>query len=232
MGCAAGRAVAGLTRLPVWVFFEREFFAQGQQEFRIDVRHPDAVEVFLQQVPFDLVLLALAFGHLAHLAGVGDEGFGQARERAAVQVLALAHAVAQVEEPVGGDLRRGVDGQLAGRVDDALALKVSAGVDLGTAVAALKSELAVVESCEGFGGLLAGGFGCHILGFQYAGCPELLSSVVKFMASQIPTCGSGGTADALASGASWSNPVGVRIPPSAPAPKSRRCSPGCTVLCG
>ena len=28
--------------------------------------------------------------------------------------------------------------------------------------------------------------------------------------------GSGGTADALASGASWSNPVGVRIPPSAP----------------
>src|SRR5207245_109096 len=29
-------------------------------------------------------------------------------------------------------------------------------------------------------------------------------------------CGSGGTADALASGASWSNPVGVRIPPSAP----------------
>ena len=33
-------------------------------------------------------------------------------------------------------------------------------------------------------------------------------------------CGSGGTADALASGASWSNPVGVRIPPSAPAPNS------------
>src|SRR2546425_1160185 len=31
-----------------------------------------------------------------------------------------------------------------------------------------------------------------------------------------PLCGSGGTADALASGASWSNPVGVQIPPSAP----------------
>src|SRR5262249_21225823 len=30
------------------------------------------------------------------------------------------------------------------------------------------------------------------------------------------TCGSGGTADALASGASWSNPVGVQIPASAP----------------
>ena len=30
-------------------------------------------------------------------------------------------------------------------------------------------------------------------------------------------CGSGGTADALASGASWSNPVGVQIPASAPA---------------
>src|SRR4029450_8117498 len=29
-------------------------------------------------------------------------------------------------------------------------------------------------------------------------------------------CGSGGTADALASGASWSNPVGVQIPASAP----------------
>ena len=34
----------------------------------------------------------------------------------------------------------------------------------------------------------------------------------------LTTCGSGGTADALASGASWSNPVGVQIPPSAPAP--------------
>jgi hypothetical protein len=34
--------------------------------------------------------------------------------------------------------------------------------------------------------------------------------------SEKSTCGSGGTADALASGASWSNPVGVRIPPSAP----------------
>src|SRR6186997_1991075 len=30
------------------------------------------------------------------------------------------------------------------------------------------------------------------------------------------TSGSGGTADALASGASWSNPVGVQIPASAP----------------
>src|SRR4029077_7796844 len=35
-----------------------------------------------------------------------------------------------------------------------------------------------------------------------------------------PRRGSGGTADALASGASWSNPVGVQIPPSAPEPKS------------
>src|SRR6185436_1984127 len=32
--------------------------------------------------------------------------------------------------------------------------------------------------------------------------------------------GSGGTADALASGASWSNPVGVQIPASAPTQKS------------
>src|SRR5438552_12501476 len=31
----------------------------------------------------------------------------------------------------------------------------------------------------------------------------------------LTTCGSGGTADALASGASWSNPVGVQIPASA-----------------
>jgi hypothetical protein len=37
-----------------------------------------------------------------------------------------------------------------------------------------------------------------------------------FRLSLLTTCGSGGTADALASGASWSNPVGVRIPPSAP----------------
>src|SRR5437870_12933904 len=34
-------------------------------------------------------------------------------------------------------------------------------------------------------------------------------------------CGSGGTADALASGASWSNPVGVQIPASAPSTKLR-----------
>jgi hypothetical protein len=41
--------------------------------------------------------------------------------------------------------------------------------------------------------------------------------ILMFRSSaKIPTCGSGGTADALASGASWSNPVGVQIPPSAP----------------
>ena len=34
-------------------------------------------------------------------------------------------------------------------------------------------------------------------------------------------CGSGGTADALASGASWSNPVGVQIPASAPSIQAR-----------
>ena len=36
----------------------------------------------------------------------------------------------------------------------------------------------------------------------------------------LTTCGSGGTADALASGASWSNPVEVRILSSAPFPRS------------
>src|SRR5437660_12288693 len=43
--------------------------------------------------------------------------------------------------------------------------------------------------------------------------------ILKVPASDeiVSTCGSGGTADALASGASWSNPVGVQIPPSAPA---------------
>src|SRR5258708_2445106 len=44
------------------------------------------------------------------------------------------------------------------------------------------------------------------------------SGILKVRADGVfhTTCGSGGTADALASGASWSNPVGVRIPPSAP----------------
>jgi hypothetical protein len=77
---------------------------------------------------------------------------------------------------------------------------------------------------------------CHILGWTL--WTSLLSSVVKSdthsrglstrrfrqthqrnrLAHLTRTSerGSGGTADALASGASWSNPVGVRIPPSAP----------------
>src|SRR3954452_17227777 len=46
------------------------------------------------------------------------------------------------------------------------------------------------------------------LAFRYTLVFELLGL--------LSLCGSGGTADALASGASWSNPVGVRIPPSAP----------------
>src|SRR5947199_4193361 len=44
---------------------------------------------------------------------------------------------------------------------------------------------------------------------------------VRSRAGILTTCGSGGTADALASGASWSNPVGVQIPPSAPAIQHR-----------
>jgi hypothetical protein len=42
------------------------------------------------------------------------------------------------------------------------------------------------------------------------------SAILKVRSRAIHYCGSGGTADALASGASWSNPVGVQIPPSAP----------------
>jgi hypothetical protein len=72
-----------------------------------------------------------------------------------------------------------VHGPLAGVVDDAPALDVRASVDLRAAVAALQSELAVVEFLKGFGGLLAGGFVCRILERQFAGSPDLLSSVVN-----------------------------------------------------
>src|SRR5213592_4896052 len=44
-----------------------------------------------------------------------------------------------------------------------------------------------------------------------------MSAILKILRRVLALiCGSGGTADALASGASWSNPVGVQIPPSAP----------------
>ena len=41
-------------------FLERESFAKGQQEFRVDIGDLDTIEILLQQIPFDLVLLALA----------------------------------------------------------------------------------------------------------------------------------------------------------------------------
>ena len=55
----------------------------------------------------------------------------------------------------------------------------------------------------------------HILIGPSDGQP-CLSSVVKFTTAENVNSGSGGTADALASGASPGNGVGVRIPPSAP----------------
>src|SRR5436853_4165161 len=48
--------------------------------------------------------------------------------------------------------------------------------------------------------------------FSHGGLYLFVGSVTGTLAH----CGSGGTADALASGASWSNPVGVQIPASAP----------------
>ena len=86
-----------------------------------------------------------------------------------MQVITLADSVAQVEEPVGGDPRRGVEGHLASAVDDAPALQVCASVVLRTAVAALQSKLAVVEFLKRFGGLLARGFVCRILKSSFAG---------------------------------------------------------------
>ena len=105
---------------------------------------------------------------------VDDERLGDIGEGTPVQVLALADAVPQVEEPVSGDLRCGVHGPLAGVVDDEPALQVRASVDLRAAVPALESELAVVEFLEGFGGLLAAGLACHILERQLEGSPDLL----------------------------------------------------------
>jgi hypothetical protein len=98
---------------------------------------------------------------------VDDERLGDIGEGTPVQVLALTHAVAQVEELVGGDLSRGVDGPLAGVVDDEPPLQVRSSVDLRGAVAALQAEIAVVELLKGFGGLLAAGLACHILERQF-----------------------------------------------------------------
>src|SRR5436190_1282257 len=68
-------------------FLERESFAKGQQEFRVDIGDLDTIEILLQQIPFDLVLLALALRHLPHLVGVDDERLSDVGEGAAVQVL-------------------------------------------------------------------------------------------------------------------------------------------------
>ena len=51
-------------------------------------------------------------------------------ERAAVQVLALADAVAEVEIPVGGDFRGGGEVRSPVHLDEALALHEGAGEDL------------------------------------------------------------------------------------------------------
>ena len=72
----------------------------------------------------------------------------------------------------------------------------------------------LVEKATGGG---ASGWRCGILGVL--ACGDFLASLRPTVCVALgwrATCGSGGTADALASGASWSNPVGVQIPASAP----------------
>src|SRR4051812_36557175 len=67
---------------------------------------------------------------------------------------------------------------------------------------------------------------CQLSSVGRAGGAALFGSAILIVPvrQQFPTtCGSGGTADALASGASWSNPVGVQIPASAPDFASARC---------
>ena len=127
----------GFHRLAVLGIGLRARFAQCQQEPRVDIVDLHALEVRFEQRPFLSVVAALSLGDFTDLVGVFDKGLGAGGEGAAVQVLAPARAVAEIEIPVGGNFGRGVEGCFARRFQDELALHVGACVDAGAAVAAL-----------------------------------------------------------------------------------------------
>ena len=71
-----------------------------------------------EEIPFFLVVLSLAVRDLAEQVGVREERGRAMRERAPMEALAPAHAVAELEIPVGRHLGCRGERLLAGGSDD------------------------------------------------------------------------------------------------------------------
>jgi hypothetical protein len=123
----------------------------------------------------------------AHIAavqfGVLEEEARAMRERATMQALAPAHAVSELEIPVGRHLRRGGKRLLARGSDDQFSLDVGASEDLGNAVAAFGPQLPDVERGQRFRLVVAGSASAIYFGKSLG----RWESVVKCETSNCPT---------------------------------------------